>query len=128
MAVPTTTAGRTSSASLRRARLSSIRLAVPVTICVSDPTNLPSTCSPASLAQLLAEDVPIANVLAAPRRRSRLRWRPRQQIRHSPALSSCQNSFVREPVIQGAALYTLEGDFGFSASNASTPPTRSAMR
>ena len=31
------------------------------------------------------------------------------------------NSFVGGPVQRGAALYTLEGDFGFSAGNA-TPP------
>jgi hypothetical protein len=30
-------------------------------------------------------------------------------------------SFVRSPVETGAALYTLEGDFGFSASNATSP-------
>jgi hypothetical protein len=31
------------------------------------------------------------------------------------------NSFVRGPVERGAALYSLEGDFGFSAANATAP-------
>jgi hypothetical protein len=30
-------------------------------------------------------------------------------------------AFVHEPVRRGAALYTLEGDFGFSAANATAP-------
>ena len=35
-------------------------------LCVPDPTNLPSTCTPASLAKILSEDVPIKPVLASP--------------------------------------------------------------
>src|SRR6201999_3267508 len=35
-------------------------------LCVPDPTNLPSTCTAASLTALLAADVPIPDVLAGP--------------------------------------------------------------
>jgi len=31
------------------------------------------------------------------------------------------DSFAREPIQKGAAPYSLEGDFGFSAANASSP-------
>jgi hypothetical protein len=90
-------------------------------LCVPDPTNPPSTCTPASLAQILAKDVPIQPVLA----------RPPQEITEPLATEAADssftgidfvpNSFVRAPVLPGAALYTLEGDFGFSASNATEP-------
>jgi hypothetical protein len=79
--------------------------------------NPPSNCTPASLAQILAEDVPIKDVLD----------HPPQQITSPLALDAADSSFtgidfvpdsfVRGPVGRGAALYSLEGDFGFSASN-----------
>ena len=37
------------------------------------------------------------------------------------AIDFAPNSFGRGPVQLGAALYTLEGDFGFSAANATAP-------
>jgi hypothetical protein len=37
------------------------------------------------------------------------------------AIDFAPNSSVRGPVQPGAAIYTLEGDFGFSAANASAP-------
>lgn len=90
-------------------------------LCVSDPTNLPSTCSAASLANILSEDVPIAPVLAG----------PPQPVTEPLAIEAADSSFTgiefvpdsfaRGPVHSGAALYTLEGDFGFSASNATSP-------
>ena len=74
-------------------------------------------CTPASLAQILSENVPIRNVLAA----------PPQPITSPVAIEAADSSFTgidfvpdsfaRGPVRRGAALYTLEGDFGFSASN-----------
>jgi len=86
-------------------------------LCVADPTNPPSMCTPASLAKILSEDAPMQNVLAF----------PPQQITSPLALEAADSSitgidfvpdsFVRGPVQHGAALYTLEGDFGFSASN-----------
>jgi hypothetical protein len=91
-------------------------------LCVPDPSNPPSMCTPASLATILSEDVPVKPVLAF----------PPQEIT-SPLASDAPDSsftgidfvpasFVRGPVQPGAALYTLEGDFGFSASNG-TPET-----
>ena len=87
--------------------------------------NPPSMCTPASLAQILTEDVPIRDVLAF----------PPQQITSPLAIEAADssftgidfvpNSFARGPVQRGAALYSLEGDFGFSAANA-TPPGQEA--
>jgi hypothetical protein len=90
-------------------------------LCVPDATNLPSTCTPASLAKILSEDVPIRDVLAF----------PPQQITSPLAIEAADSSFtgidfvpksfVRGPVENAAALYSLEGDFGFSAANATDP-------
>ncbi len=90
-------------------------------LCVPDPTNPPSLCTPASLANILKYDVPIADVLAG----------PPQQITAPLALEAADSSFtgidfvpdafVIGPVQPGAALYSLEGDFGFSAPNATAP-------
>jgi hypothetical protein len=90
-------------------------------LCIPDPSNPPSMCSPASLAQILAEDAPIRDVLAG----------PPQQITSPLAIEAADSSFtavdfvpkafVGGSVQEGAALYTLEGDFGFSAANASAP-------
>ncbi len=90
-------------------------------LCVPDAANLPSMCAPASLAQILSADRPMRDVLAF----------PPQQITAPLALEAADSSFtgidfvpdsfVGGPVQRGAALYTLEGDFGFSAANA-TPP------
>jgi glucose/arabinose dehydrogenase len=90
-------------------------------LCVPDPSNPPSMCTPASLSQILSEDRPIRDVLAA----------PPQQITAPLAIEAADSSFtgvdfvppsfVTGPVQRGAALYSLEGDFGFSAANASDP-------
>jgi hypothetical protein len=88
-------------------------------LCVSDTANPPSFCTPASLAKILSEDVPIRDVLAG----------PPQQITSPLAIEAADSSFTgidfvpdgfaAGPVHRGAALYTLEGDFGFSAGNGS---------
>src|SRR6202011_233951 len=90
-------------------------------LCVSDTANPPSFCTPASLAKILSEDVPIRDVLAG----------PPQQITSPLAIEAADSSFTgidfvpdsfaTGPVHRGAALYTLEGDFGFSAANATAP-------
>ena len=90
-------------------------------LCVQDPTNPPSMCTPASLAKILTEDVPIKDVLMF----------PPQQITSPLAIEAADssftgidfvpNSFAQAPVRRGAALYTLEGDFGFSKANAAAP-------
>jgi hypothetical protein len=78
-------------------------------------------CSPASLATILKEDVPIRDVLAF----------PPQQITSPLAIEAADssftgidfvpNEFAQGPVQRGAALYTLEEDFGFSRANATAP-------
>ena len=81
----------------------------------------PNSPFPACIPDVLANDVPVADVLAF----------PPQQITAPLAIEGADSSFtgidfvpdafVTDPVRPGAVLYTLEGDFGFSAPNA-TPP------
>jgi len=83
-------------------------------LCVPDPGNPPSLCTKASLDLILSENVPVRSVLA----------RPPQQITSPLAIEAADssftgidfvpNSFAAGPVERGAAVYTLEGDFGFS--------------
>jgi hypothetical protein len=90
-------------------------------LCVPDPTNPPSGCTPASLQKILTEAVPIRDVLAG----------PPQPITAPLALDGADSSFtgidfvpdafVGGPVRPGAVLYSLEGDFGFSPPNATAP-------
>jgi glucose/arabinose dehydrogenase len=90
-------------------------------LCVFDPTNPPSFCTPASLANILKFDVPIANVLA---------FRPAPIVApvaieaadsSFTGIDFAPRSFVGGPVLPGAALYSLEGDFGFSPPNSVAP-------
>ena len=90
-------------------------------LCVFDPSNPPSFCTPASLADILKFDVPIANVLA---------FRPAPIVApvaieaadsSFTGIDFAPRSFVGGPVLPGAALYSLEGDFGFSPPNANAP-------
>lgn len=90
-------------------------------LCVPNPTNLPSNCTAASLAKILAEDAPIHDVLAAPPQEITTPIATEAADSSFTAIEFVSDAFVREPVDKGAALYALEGDFGFSASNA-TPP------
>jgi hypothetical protein len=90
-------------------------------LCDPDSANPPSLCTPASLALILSEDVPIRDVLAF----------PPQQITSPLAIEAADSSFTgidfvpkafaAGPVERGAALYALEGDFGFSKANATDP-------
>jgi hypothetical protein len=90
-------------------------------LCVSDPTNLPSTCSATSLKTILSEDVPIRNVLAAPPQDVTAPIATEAADSSFTAIEFVPDPFARGPVKGGAALYALEGDFGFSASNATEP-------
>ena len=90
-------------------------------LCVPDPTNLPSTCTPASLTQILTEDVPIKPVLASPPQEITSPLATEAADSSFTGIDFVPGSFVRGPVQPGAALYVLEGDFGFSASNATEP-------
>jgi len=86
-------------------------------LCQSPP-NKPF---PACIPDVLKLDVPIANVLKF----------PPQSITSPLALEGADSSFtgidfapksfVADPLEDGAALYTLEGDFGFSPPNATAP-------
>ncbi len=86
------------------------------------PPVVPAFTQPACLNALKASgDIPIRDVLAF----------PPQQITSPLAIEAADSSFtgidfvpkafLNEPVHRGAALYTLEGDFGFSAANATAP-------
>jgi glucose/arabinose dehydrogenase len=90
-------------------------------LCVPDPTNLPSTCTPDSLAQILSEDVPIMDVLAAPPQDITAPIATEAADSSFTGIEFVSDSFVRSPVEPGAVLYALEGDFGFSAPNATDP-------
>jgi hypothetical protein len=86
-------------------------------LCVFDAGNPPSHCTPASLANILAKDAPIRDVLD----------HPPQPITSPLAVEAADSSFtsiefvpdafVAGPVQRGAVLYALEGDLGFSAAN-----------
>jgi hypothetical protein len=90
-------------------------------LCVPDPTNLPSMCTPASLAQILTEDVPIADVLAFPPQPITSPLAIEAADSSFTGIDFVPNSFAQGPVQTGAALYALEGDFGFSKGNATAP-------
>jgi hypothetical protein len=86
-------------------------------LCISDPTNPPSMCTPASLAKILAEDVPIRDVLAFPPQPITSPLAIEAADSSFTGIDFVPNAFARGPVQRGAALYALEGDFGFSAAN-----------
>lgn len=90
-------------------------------LCVPDPTNPPSMCTPASLAQILKEDVPIREVLAFPPQPITDPLATEAADSSFTGVEFVPDSFIRGPVQSGAAFYALEGDFGFSAANARDP-------
>ncbi|MBV9151771.1 MAG: hypothetical protein JO204_08355 [Alphaproteobacteria bacterium] len=90
-------------------------------LCVFDANNPPSFCTPASLAQILAEDVPIRDVLAFPPAPIVAPIALEAADSSFTGIDFVPRSFVGGPVLPGAALYSLEGDFGFSAPNATAP-------
>jgi glucose/arabinose dehydrogenase len=92
-------------------------LCVPTT----DALNPPSFCTPASLANILKFDVPIADVLASPPAPIVAPLAIEAADSSFTGIDFVPKSFVGGPVQDGAALYALEGDFGFSPPNA-TPP------
>ena len=90
-------------------------------LCVFDAGNAPSFCTPASLANILKFDVPIADVLAFPPAPIVAPLALEAADSSYTGIDFVPDSFVAGPVQRGAALYSLEGDFGFSPPNA-TPP------
>jgi len=90
-------------------------------LCVFDASNPPSMCTPASLANILKEDVPIRDVLAFPPQPITAPLAIEAADSSFTGIAFVPRSFANDPVERGAALYVLEGDFGFSAPNATTP-------
>jgi glucose/arabinose dehydrogenase len=90
-------------------------------LCVFDPNNPPSFCTAASLANILQYDVPIADVLATPPAPIVAPIALEAADSSFTGIDFVPNSFVTSPVLPGAALYALEGDFGFSPPNANSP-------
>jgi glucose/arabinose dehydrogenase len=94
-------------------------------LCVPDSSNPPSMCTPASLALILAEDVPIRDVLAGPPQPITAPLAIEAADSSFTGIDFAPSSFAAGPVERGAVLYSLEGDFGFSAANASEPADHS---
>ena len=118
MAPLTITDGRIATVSCRPPRLCSIRLAGPGDdLCVPDPANPPSMCTPASLANILSQDVPVHNVLAFPPQPITSPLAIEAADSSFTGIDFVPDSFAQGPVQRGAALYALEGDFGFSRAN-----------
>ena len=90
-------------------------------LCVFDAGNPPSFCTPASLANILKFDVPIADVLAFPPAPIVAPLAIEAADSSFTGIDFVPNSFATGPVQRGAVLYSLEGDFGFSAPNATAP-------
>jgi len=90
-------------------------------LCVFDAGNPPSFCTPASLANILKFDVPIRDVLAFPPAPIVAPLAIEAADSSFTGIDFVPKSFVSGPVLPGAALYSLEGDFGFSGPNATAP-------
>jgi len=90
-------------------------------LCVFDAGNPPSFCTPASLANILKFDVPARNVLAFPPAPIVAPLALEAADSSFTGIDFVPRSFAKGPVLAGAALYSLEGDFGFSAPNATDP-------
>jgi hypothetical protein len=90
-------------------------------LCVFDAANPPSFCTPASLANILKFDVPVADVLAFPPAAIVAPLAIEAADSSFTGIDFVPRSFIGGPVLPGAALYSLEGDFGFSAPNATAP-------
>jgi hypothetical protein len=81
----------------------------------------PPSSFPACIPTVLAEDVPIRDVLAFPPRQITAPLANEAADSSFTGIDFAPDAFVAGPVQRGAVLYSLEGDFGFSAENA-TPP------
>jgi hypothetical protein len=86
-------------------------------LCQSPP-NLPF---PACVPTVLTEDVPIADVLKFPPQPITSPLAIEGADSSFTGIDFAPRSFVADPVEDGAALYVLEGDFGFSPPNATAP-------
>jgi hypothetical protein len=69
----------------------------------------------------LKENIPVHDVLAFPPQQITAPLAIEAPHSSITAIDFAPKSFAREPVRPGAALYTLEGDFGWAAANSSAP-------
>jgi glucose/arabinose dehydrogenase len=93
-------------------------------LCVPDAENPPSMCTPTSVALITqpgGPTTPIKNVLALPPQPITSPLAIEAADSSFTGIDFVPNAFVTGPVAPGAALYSLEGDFGFSAANATAP-------
>jgi len=88
---------------------------------VFNPVGGPADDLFPNIALILAEDVPIRDVLAFPPQPITSPLAIEAADSSFTGIAFAPNSFVGGPVERGAALYALEGDFGFSAPNATAP-------
>src|SRR6266852_1768470 len=84
-------------------------------------TSPPNTPFPACIPTVLKEDVPIADVLAGPPQPITSPLAIEAADSSFTGIDFAPKSFVGGPVEDGAVLYSLEGDFGFSPPNATAP-------
>src|SRR6478752_3398457 len=84
-------------------------------------TSPPNTPFPACIPTVLAVDVPVKPVLAFPPQPITSPLAIEAADSSFTGIDFVPDSFAQGPVQRGAALYALEGDFGFSAPNATAP-------
>jgi hypothetical protein len=87
----------------------------------ADDLCQPPSSFPACVPTVLAKDVPIRDVLAFPPAPITAPLAIEAADSSITGIDFAPGSFVAGPVEPGAALYSLEGDFGFSAPNATSP-------
>ncbi len=90
-------------------------------LCVFDPGNPPSFCTPASLAEIFTNDVPIRPVLAFPPQPITAPLALEPTGVSVAGVDFVPKTFAQGVVKPGAALIARGGDLGFSASNATAP-------
>jgi len=78
-------------------------------------------CTPTSLQQILTEAAPVRDVLAFPPQPITSPLAIEAADSSFTGIDFAPKSFVGGPVENGAVLYALEGDFGFSPPNATAP-------
>src|SRR5439155_23824599 len=85
------------------------------------PNQPPGPCTTTNLALPLKEDVPNRDVLAHPPQAITSPLAIEAADSSFTGIDFAPKSFVGGPVEDGAVLYALEGDFGFSPPNATAP-------
>ena len=94
-------------------------------LCVFDPTNPPSFCTPTSLANILKFDVPIADVLAFPPAPIVAPIALEAADSSFTGIDFAPKAFIGGPVLPGAVSKAISGS---RRRTPPTPPPRSGMR